>query len=265
MSSPGRTEFKSLKSLTTLKGRRKHGLFLAEGVRILEESCRFGIVPQCIYFAETDLDKRGKALVDTMARSKCECKSISRREIAQLAESVTPQGIVAVFKIPDIGLNKSRPLKNEFILYLDNIADPGNVGTLIRSTLAFDVGLVVLSPATVDPYNGKVIRASAGTIFGQKLAIAGIDELLEWAGKGAVLIGAQRGGINIRRALTAAKAECPMIFAIGSEAHGLSDECRKRVNHTVGIEHSDKVESLNAAVAGSIILKEIYDYLRGQS
>lgn len=265
MSSPGRSEIKKLKSLGTLKGRQKYGLFLAEGIRVLEESYRFHFRPQTVYFDRDGLDGRGEALVETFRRSGCTVSPVTGHEIEQLAESVTPQGIIAVFEIPDLTLEKHLSKKDGLVLYLDNIADPGNVGTLIRSALAFGVNLVVLSPATVDPFNGKVIRSSAGTIFGQKLAIGGIDDLLEKSGRDSILIGAQKDGLAVRQILSKVKSGQKLIVAVGSEARGLSEECLKRVNDLVGIEHDERVESLNAAVAGSIILRDMYNYLHGVS
>lgn len=263
MSSLSRVAHKKLKALLTLKGRQKHGLFLAEGIRVLEESCKFRFWPQSVYIDENGVGERGERLVAAFARSGCEIVAITGRELYQLAESVTPQGIIAVYKIPALEVEHQLSQKDRLILYLDNISDPGNVGTLIRSALAFEVDLVVLSPATVDPFNGKVIRSSAGTIFGQKTAVGDIDELLKISAKNSVLLGAQRGGEVVGRALKNVKSGQRLIFAVGSEARGLSKECLARVRQLVGIVHNDKVESLNAAVAGSIILKDIHDLLHG--
>ncbi len=263
MSSLGQAARKKLKSLATLKGRQNHGLFLAEGIRVLEESCKFRFLPESVFFAEANLDHRAKALVDSLARSGCEMLSVNSKDINQLAESVTPQGIVAVFKIPDLELKKELSENDKFVLYLDDIADPGNVGTLIRSALAFGVDLVVLSPTTVDPFNCKVIRSSAGAIFGQKLAVGSIDDLMKLCDDESILLGAQKGGVNIDKAMFSAKSGSRLLFAIGSEARGLSDPVLKHARLLVGIVHTDRVESLNAAVAGSIILKQIHDNLCG--
>jgi len=254
---------KKLKSLATLKGRQKHGLFLAEGIRVLEESCTFRFHPESVFFAEANLDDRAKALVDSLAHSGCEMLSVNSKDIDQLAESVSPQGIVAVFKIPDLELKTELTENDKFILYLDDIADPGNVGTLIRSALAFGVDLVVLSPASVDPFNGKVIRSSAGAIFGQKLAVGSIDDLMKLCGNNTILLGAQKGEAGIDKALSGVKSGDKLLFAIGSEARGLSKPVLRHARQLVGIVHTDRVDSLNAAVAGSIILKEIYDILCG--
>jgi len=180
-----------------------------------------------------------------------------------MADTGTPQGIVAVFDKPETSLIKLYRRSYRKLLLCENIADPGNLGTLLRSAAAFGFELVVLSGNTAEPYSPKVVRGSAGAIFGLKVAKSDIQTLVAFLDRSGIkLVAADLEGRPVRLPARRALAKAGLILAVGSEATGLSKEILAQAAYRVRIEHCDGVESLNAAVAGSILMKEIYDYYR---
>ncbi|MEW5924810.1 MAG: RNA methyltransferase [Candidatus Zixiibacteriota bacterium] len=256
----GPAEKKRLKALLTKKGRSQYGQFLAEGVRLLEESLRFNSLPVTLYYSRAEMNERGLKLVSLFERQGVKCLEIAAKDINQLSDARTSQGLIGLFNIPQYGSGEIAGGKYGRILMLDGVSDPGNAGALIRSALAFGFDLVLGSGETVDLYNPKVVRSSAGAIFGIPVSAGSLADaaVLKKHQNYAVIITDPRGG-NIRTRMRKFKAGKRLILAIGSEAEGISAELRSLADYSIRIEHSAVVESLNAAVAGSILMKEIYE------
>ncbi len=142
-------------------------------------------------------------------------------------------------------------------------SDPGNLGTLIRSGLAFGFDRLILTGSSADPFAPKVVRSTAGAIFGIKivrLPETEHDELVKTkAATKLKLIGAVALRRSVPPPLTKEIVEDGVILAIGSEAEGLSEEIINMIDRRITIRHTAAVESLNAGVAGSILMKQIYD------
>ena len=119
-------------------------------MRLLEESLRHNFLPVQVYYSPSDLTERGIELVRRFQQAEVLCVSVSRKEIAQFADTETPQGIIARFEEPKHNAEEFLGRKNLHALLLDNISDPGNAGTLIRSALAFGFEMVLNGPGTVD-------------------------------------------------------------------------------------------------------------------
>ena len=262
---PTQAEIKTLRSLANRKGRREHGRFLAEGVRLLEEADRHRYLPDRVYFAESELSERARILLDAFRLYKVDCQSTTARQIRQISDVKTTQGLVASFTIPPT-LEKTDSLKNELgrrkyrkILLCDKISDPGNLGTLLRSALGFGFDLVTLTGGCVDPFSPKVVRSSVGAIFGLKLFETTIDRLLKLASdeKLTVIAADASGNDRIVDAVRVMET-AGIIVAVGSEAEGLSSEIGLAARLRIRIPHLPTVESLNAGVAGSILMSYLY-------
>lgn len=244
--------------MRTKKGRKLEKRFVAEGVRLLEESLRNKFLPVKLYFSESLLTDRGGWLVNEFKKEKIPLSKISAREIMALSDADTSQGVLGLFNIPQlkpgIAFKKSHKL-----LLLDNISDPGNAGTLLRSAQAFGFDAVVLTNNSVDPFNPKVVRSSAGAIFGFPIITATVEEILRFRKyDGFKLIVADMKGINLQSKKTNIKNYSRLILALGSEAKGISKYILAKADIKIKVGHSTKVDSLNVAVAGSIIMKELY-------
>ena len=251
---------KKLRSLATTKGRQKHNLFIAEGIRVLEEAYNFGKIPIEVYFEPGRLSKRGEGLVMAFSKAGSQTIFINSKNMDYISETKTPQGILAVFNTFEFQLKSGTYGDNKRILFLDKISDPGNVGTLIRSALAFGFDPIVFSPDSVEPYNGKVIRSSAGAFFGREVVMAPLENLINACSSKIIMLAARKGGEDIGVILPEIAKNSVIIFVVGAEADGLSDNTLKKIDRMVGIDHDKKLESLNAAMAGSIIMHGIYRF-----
>ncbi len=261
-----RAQLKQIKALSTKKGRRQQNRFLGEGVRLLEETISYRWLPEIVLISKTDLSERGERLADSFQRQAVPIEEISRKEFQSVATTETPQGILAVFATPRWELKQLSGAGFRKILWCENVTDPGNVGTLARSALAFGFSALVLSGRSVEPFAPKVIRSSAGATFGLRMLQCGNDEILQFALESkAVLVAADINGEPTENLLKAIDRQAKLILAIGAEAEGLSEEILSTARFRVRIQHSEKVESLNAAMAGSILMNRIYESDRNES
>lgn len=254
-----KNEIKIIKSLRTKKGRLAENLYLAEGVRLLEEAYRCQVLPRKLYSNESLLSDRGNQLLGRFHKKHVTIEEVPKKMLESLAPVEASQGILGVFDLPDIESSESltRDIRN--VLWCENISDPGNVGTLLRSALAFGFSTVLISGATVDIFSPKVVRASSGAIFGLQVYKNRTDSLLSFIGKlQQPLVAADIRGENWFKTLKNIKKYSTLTLAVGAEATGLSDSICSRADLIISISHTGRVESLNAAVAGSIIMSDYY-------
>ena len=250
-------EKKKIKSLHNKKGRKEYKLFIAEGVRLLEEAVRHQVKPGQIVYAESLLTERGRQLVGKFKKQGTIVEKISSRDLKQISDTENHQGILGVFRIPAVPFEESKLTASRRLLVLDNITDPGNAGTLVRSAAAFGFDGVLFSEQSVDPYNPKVVRATAGAIFCLPMQRVDFNTLYRIKKSGRFLmVAADMEGKRLEKLGAREIQKC--LLVIGSEAIGISPEIEDIVDQKVSIGFTRKVESLNAAVAGSIIMQYIY-------
>ena len=251
-------DIRRLRSLKTGKGRREWGQYAAEGVRLLEESRRYEVEPEALYLDPGALSDRGRQLVAELEARGIPCEEIARHQLEGAADTKTPQGLIAVFRQPDIALNSLRTCRR--LLICDGISDPGNVGTLIRSARAFDFDAVLLTEESADPFSPKVVRSTAGAIFGLPVLKLSLDSCLDFLeGSDFALVTSTPAAGGDRGQLEELSRRGQVALVIGSEGKGVSERLTERSELRVAISHSDRVESLNAAVAGSLLMRELYD------
>lgn len=253
-----RKELKNIRALLTRKGRRLAEQFSAEGIRLLEEALRADFLPKQLYVAESTLTDRSESLVRNFSDKGVPITSVGAADIEYIADSQAPQGLVAVFRMPSTDLSKLSHKQPRRVLLLEDLSDPGNLGTLMRSAMAFDFKGLILTGNSVEPFSPKVVRSSVGALFGLPIAVASTSEALAMIAKKNWKLLATATG----RGPTMKKTDKSqtVVLAIGSEADGLSPEIQAAAKERCRIEHSNAVESLNAAVAGSILMKQIYDW-----
>jgi TrmH family RNA methyltransferase len=248
-----RAEAKQLRALRQRANREAEGLFLAEGIRVVEELLKSRIVLRTALIAPSLEDSPRGRSVALELDARCRTFRVSEAEIAQFADTETPQGVVVSAVIPRASLPTTAP---RLTLVLDGIQDPGNFGTLLRSAAAFGAGLAVTLPGTVDAWNGKSIRSAAGTSFQIPIAAADVNGLRKWCSECDVkLWGAAADGASIR------SVERPerVALVLGNEGAGLRKDTRAALDRTIALPMRGRAESLNAGVAGGIIL-----YLLGE-
>lgn len=250
ITSTSNSNIKLARALHRRRYRYEERRFLVEGVRLLEEVVKARIPPTSVFYTEDVLaDTRGQTLLDDLLQLSDNVYQVPDRVLQAIADTVTPQGIVAIVPFPE----KPAPADPALILVVDGLQDPGNLGTLLRTAEAAGVGHVILVPDTVDPYNPKVVRAGMGAHFRLPLTMAeDWDQIANLiAGRPAWL-----ADVTARRAYYDVDWTRPSVLIIGSEAHGSGAEARRLVTGRITIPMAGEAESLNAAVAASVILFE---------
>ncbi len=244
-----------VRDLQRRKGRRRRGLAVAEGVRLVEEALGAG-VPLTGAVAANDLDRtaRGAALLEALAAHAVPVVEVTPRALAQLADTDTPQGVLAVVEPPRGRLGEIRPGRGAAVLVLDAVQDPGNVGALLRTAFALGCSGAVLLGGSADPANPKVMRAAMGATFRLPWAPATEGELAAWARDADVTLWAAAGdGAPLGR-LTPPER---LALIVGNEGAGVRPAVRRLAQLSVAVPLARGAESLNVAVAAGIILYEV--------
>ena len=240
-------------ALKSRRGREKHGFFLAEGVRVVEDLVASGIdLEFAVVATHLGDNPRGAALHRALAAA-TPIRVSDERALGQVTETETPQGVLAVARIPQFALNELRIRADSVILVLDAVQDPGNLGTLIRSADAFGVAAVIGLPGTADFWSPKVIRSAAGAAFRRPLLNVAEEEAWQWLAQHDVAIcGADMNGVPADEL----RLERAAALVVGNEGAGLQAGTRAHLTHLVSIPMRGDTESLNVAVAASIVLYE---------
>ena len=229
------------------KERREAGAFVVEGVRLVEEAVKANCQFQFVLFSD-GLTERGKELVKTLTANQIEVEETSGDLLQNLSETETPQGILAVLPLADLPI----PDSPNFILIPDQIRDPGNLGTLLRSAAAAGVQAALLPPETTDAFAPKVLRSGMGAHFRLPIYSMTWDEIREHINDMQIYLADMNGGTCWETDLRQ-----PLALIIGGEAEGASEEARKIATQRISIPMPGNVESLNAGVAGSVLMYEV--------
>jgi RNA methyltransferase, TrmH family len=233
------------------------GFCAVEGVRILEEAIRSGLKFHAVFFRESAQNLAERLL--PQIGTHVETLLLPDKLFNASVPSEAPQGVAALVQVKQFSLEDVlERLQVGPIVVVVGLQDPGNLGTILRSAEAFGSAGVVLGEGTVSPFNSKVIRASAGSMFRIPVVIAksaGGMEKISAAMRSAevrlIATSSHKGA-----ALDQANFTGPVAIFVGSEGSGLSREVLAQVDELVTIPHAAQVESLNAGVAGSIVLYE---------
>lgn len=231
------------------KARETEQLFVIEGVRLVEEAIR-AEAPVRLALHTANLDARGRAALDRLARLGAEIREVTPRLMAAASDTQTPQGLLAVVPLPTA--DRLLPTDLSFVIVLDRIADPGNLGTILRAADAANADAAFLAPGTVDAHNPKVVRAAMGAHFHLPITDCTWDELADRLSGLTVWLAEARAGEPYDRV----DWRAPSALVVGSEAEGPSDDARQFTQHRVHIPMPGRAESLNAAVAAGVLLFE---------
>jgi TrmH family RNA methyltransferase len=230
------------------KYRREDSAYVVEGVRILEESLRSGKLPIFALYTAS-LDQRGQVLLEAFQKKGIPCEEVDPALFQEASSTETSQGILGVIPIQKTEI----PGTLDLILILDEIRDPGNLGTLLRTALAAGVDLVILAKGCADPYSPKVVRSGMGAHFQLPLLQAEWDQIPGLI-PGLKLVLAD---MKAEQSLWEADLRGPVGLIIGSEAHGAGEAARQAADLQIRIPMDTRAESLNAAAAGAVLLFEI--------
>jgi len=233
------------------KERREANAFVVEGVRLIEEAITAGWKFQFALYSD-GLSERGQDLVRILIAHRIDTEEVSGDLLQKVSETETPQGLLAVLEFTELPISENP----DFILIPDQIRDPGNLGTLLRTAAATGVQAVFLPPDTTDAFAPKVVRAGMGAHFRLPIHSLHWEKIRELTvGKHPLMYmyladmdGTQCWEADLRK---------PLALIIGSEAEGASDEAHRLGVEKICIPMTGKVESLNAGVAGSVLMFEV--------
>ena len=224
-----------------------------EGLRIVEEAIRSGLRFRAVFFRESEQDLAERLLPQIGAH--VETLLLPNRIFDNAVPSETPQGVAALVHLKEFSLEEiMERLQVGPLVVVAGLQDPGNLGTILRSAEAFGGAGVILGEGTVSPFNAKVVRASAGSIFRVPVIRGKLDA-----------VSSQLRAREIRLVATSshkgtplgeARLTGPLAMFIGNEGSGLPRDVMTRMDEVVVIPHAPQVESLNAGVATSILLYE---------
>ena len=233
------------------------GYCAVEGVRILEEAIRSGLKFHAVFFRESAQNVAERLL--PQIGTHVETLLLPDKLFNASVPSEAPQGVAALVQVKQVSpQDVLERLQLGPIVVVVGLQDPGNLGTILRSAEAFGSAGVVLGEGTVSPFNSKVIRASAGSIFRLPVVIAksagGMEKICATMRSAEVRLIATSS--HKGAALDQANFTGPVAIFVGSEGSGLSRDLLAQVDELVTIPHAAQVESLNAGVAGSLVLYE---------
>ena len=238
------------------RDREATGRFLAEGPQAVREAlARSGTVTE-LFGTPAALDRYAD-LAAQAARADVPVSEVTDEALAALAETVAPQGLVAVCRHLDVPLERALAARPRLVAVLAEIRDPGNAGTVLRTADAAGAGAVVFAGDAVDPYNGKCVRASAGSLFHVDVVRApdprAVVGALRTAGL-SVLATTGYGDTDLDDLADAGRLATPTAWLFGSEAHGLPEELTEAADARVRVPLHGRAESLNLAAAAAVCL-----------
>lgn len=235
-------------------GRRRSGRFLAEGPNLVEAASVRGLVRE-VFVTELAASRHASLLASLEARQQDSVHLVTERAAKALSDTVTPAGLVAVCEMPSTRLDDVLAGSPRLVAVAVEISEPGNAGTLIRIADAMGASAVILAGHSVDPYNGKCLRASTGSIFAIPVVAApDVDAALDALRAAGLQALATTVGGELRLDGAGALLATPTAWLFGPESHGLAAEIAERADHRVRIPMSGGAESLNVAAAAAICL-----------
>ncbi|WP_248928159.1 TrmH family RNA methyltransferase [Paenibacillus hamazuiensis] len=233
------------------KGRDRQGKYIIEGVHLVQEAFASNAdVETVVYCADRAISRE----IEELLSRDVEKVGVSEEVLARCTDTKTPQNVFAVMRKPQMKTERLTKLKNELIVVVDGVQDPGNLGTIIRSADAVGADAVLLGKGTADLYNPKTVRSTMGSLFHLPVIEGDLQEWLPLArDKGAQIV---VSSTRKSRSLYEADFRQPTWLVVGNEGQGISPQVEAWATDRVVIPMPGKAESLNVAMATTVILFE---------
>ena len=260
ISSSKNPTIKKIKSLYKKKDRWKEKQFIIEGIKTVGEAIDSSVSLEHILFSNELFDVDGGLEFFESIKDREETVKLPENLFREISDLENPQGVMGVVNFKKGDINKIKDISSPFIIFLDRLNDPGNLGTIIRSADAFGADGIVIGEGTVDPYNSKVVRATMGSLFRMPIYDVGSNEKFfnEMKNSNVSIITTSLDG----EVLEEEDLSAGIVIAIGNEANGVGEETLENSNKSVKIPMVGGTESLNAGVAASIIM---YEAMKGRN
>lgn len=256
ITSSSNTQIKNIINLMSkAKYRNKQGEYVVEGIKMFLEVSQDKIVK--VYISENSVASMDKNVLDKVKSTGYEL--VSEQVFKNMSGTVTPQGILAVAKMDkyDFDAILKNTMETSTFIVLEDIQDPGNLGTIVRTAEAAGVSAIIMSKGTVDIYNPKVIRSTMGTIF--RVPFVYVEDICEAVNnmkkQNIDIVAAHLSGNRYYDEIDYCKKTA---FLIGNEGNGLSEKMSSLADNLIKIPMQGNVESLNASVASAILMYEAY-------
>lgn len=245
-----KNQLKEISSLLNKKFRKQQNRFILEGKRLVEQGLSSKYLCEQIIVTD-DFNKENQSFIQLVKISGKPVEIVKSSEFKKLSDTKTPQGIAAVFKIPQ---NQKIDNNENLIVALENVSDPGNLGAVLRNCDWFGIKTIIVSEDSADIYNSKVLRSSMGAVLNLKVIIARdfLESLNGLKDKGFSILTADMEG----ESLYEYSPEGKNIVVFSNEANGPTEKLLEICDEKINIPKRGQVESLNVACASSVILSE---------
>lgn len=243
-------QIKLVKSLQSRRSaRRKHSAYVIEGPNLIREAILSGSPVDKVFFTESfSEDSNNTDLLMQLTERGAFALKVDDAVMEEMSDTQSPQGVLGI--VPLVYLPP--PDKPDFVVVIDGVSDPGNMGTILRTASAAGVELVILTAGTVDVTNPKVVRAAAGAHFRLPITQLSWEGIMSRYNEFLILLADSHSGAPYSQIdLTQ-----PLLLIVSDEAHGATDEARKAAHTRVMIPMRNQVESLNVSIATAILLFE---------
>ncbi|MFL6846681.1 MAG: TrmH family RNA methyltransferase [Allosphingosinicella sp.] len=251
---------KDVRALRDKKGRRRQGMFLAEGLRILTEARETGRLPAILFYAAGTSHPLLDVLIEEVEAAHGDVIETNADILHKLSGKDNPQTVLGVYRSFDIGLESLDRGSAPLWIVAQALRDPGNLGTVLRTGDAVGAGGLILVDECVDPFSTEAVRASMGALFTQRIAAAPWEAFLAWlrGGEGQLIGTSLRADLDYQ----APRYEKPAFLLVGNEAQGLPEAYEAECDLLVKMPMLGRADSLNAAVAAAVMAYEVINQWR---
>jgi TrmH family RNA methyltransferase len=250
---------KQARGLRDKKNRKREGLFLAEGLRILTEARESGVLPEILFFSDSSHPLL-RQIIDEVEAAGGEAIATSADILHKISGKDNPQTVLGIFKAFDTALARLDRAAAPLWIVAQSLRDPGNIGTILRTGDAVGAGGLILVDDSADPFSVEAARASMGALFTQRIAQARWEEFIAWLRGGpGQLIGTS---LKAMQDYQAARYDKPAFILVGNEQAGLPAAYEAECDLLVKMPMLGKADSLNAAVATAVMAYEVVNQWR---
>lgn len=247
---------KNIKGLDKKKKRWDNKRYLIEGIKLIKESIDFDAEIEYILYSESLLHiNNGRDILNLIKNKNIKCIEITEKIKKHISKTENSQGIFAIAKFSNYNIEDILKKDKSFLLILDRIQDPGNMGTIIRTADAFGVDGIIVTEGCVDVYNPKTVRSTMGSLFHIPIIFCeNINESINLLKENDIKI--MSTSLYKAEALYDIDFNTGFAFVIGNEANGVSENILNKSDVNIKIPMIGDAESLNAAIASSIVMYE---------
>ncbi len=249
-------QLRSARRLLRRKERASSELFLVEGPQAVREALAQPALVTALFVAQSSLERHA-ALVDTATQAGVSPVLVSDRDLASLSQTVTPSGLMVISRMLDVDLAAALGASPRLVVVCAQVRDPGNAGTVIRCADAFGADAVILTDGSVDAYNAKTVRASAGSLFHLPIVLgAGLADTIEACRAHGLQVLAADGSGNVDLDQLTASEDLarPTAWVMGNEAWGMPEDELRLTDRVVRVPLYGRAESLNLSTAAAVCL-----------